>query len=248
VDEARGQRIISMKGLGILAALIIVVVVAYSIAFASATVRWRLTLEVESNGQRKIGAGVTEVTYSKNPQLLGASAAQTIAVDGEAVSVDLGERDALFALLTPGRHPRSGPEYIIPVLFGVTTGGFGPEDFGRIGALSGRREVPFELLPLMVRLRNVNDPKSAELFDPNRPSDSLEHGLKLTRATIEIVPSGVWPLNVFGITGVPISRRIQTKLPWLMGFKGLSGGQHHIDQLKPEKNLTGNDFIRGTFR
>jgi len=78
-----------------------------ALCFPSATVRYRLTLEVESNGQRKIGAGVTEGTYSKNPRLLGASANMTMAVDGEAVSVDLGERDALFALLTPGRHPRS---------------------------------------------------------------------------------------------------------------------------------------------
>ena len=220
----------------------------YKIAYPSVTLRYLLTLEVESNGQRKISAGVIEVTYSKNPRLLGASAAKTTAVDGQAVWVDLGERDALFALLKGGRHPRSGPEYVIPVLFGVTTGGFGPEDFGRIGALNGQRDVPFELLPLTVRLRNVNDPNSAELFDPNVAPDSPGDGLRLVRATIEIVSTGVFPLSVLGITGVSVSRGIEAKLPWLMGFRGLSGGQFDIDQLRPEKNLTGTDFIKGHVR
>jgi hypothetical protein len=154
-------------------------------------------------------------------RLLGASADITTGIDGEAVSIDLGNNDVLFALLTQGKHPRSGPEYIIPVLFGLTTGGFGSEDIRRIGALGGRRDVPFDLLPLMIRLRNAADPKSAELFDP---VNSLDRGLKLVRATLEIVEAGIWPLNVVGITGVPISRGITTKLPWLIGFKGYSGG------------------------
>ena len=66
---------------------------------------------------------IAQVSYSKNARLFGASADLVTNVDGEAVSADLGERDALFALLEAGQHPRSGPEYILPVLFGITTGG-----------------------------------------------------------------------------------------------------------------------------
>jgi hypothetical protein len=237
-----------MKRIGILVALILVAIVTYRTVYPSVTLRYRLTLDVEINGSLKSSSGVIEITYSKNPQLLGASAAMTTAVVGQAVWVDLGERDALFALLTAGRHPRSAPAYIIPVLFGATPDSFGPEDFGRIGALSGQREIPFELLPLMVRLRDVNDPRSAELFESGGASDASGRGLKLVRATIEIVPSGIWPLNDFGVTGVPISRGIEAKLPWLLSFKGLSGGQSNIDRQRPEKNLTGNDFIKGSVR
>jgi hypothetical protein len=84
----------------------------------------------------------------------------------DAVSVDLGGGDALIALLHEGEHARSTPEGLIPLVFGVTESGFGPESFGRIGTLEGRREVPFGLLPRMVRLTNVSDPKSAVLFGP----------------------------------------------------------------------------------
>jgi hypothetical protein len=234
-----------MKRLGVIAAIIAVVFVGYKVAYPSATLRYRLTLEVEIDGKPLTGSGVIEVSYAKNVRLLGASADIITEIDGEAVSVDLGKNDVLFALLTPAKHPRSGPEYILPVLFGLTTGGFGSEDIRRIGALSGRRDVPFNLLPLMVRLRNAADPKSAELFDP---LNSQDHGLKLARATIEIVDAGIWPLNVAGITGVPISRGITTKLPWLIGFKGYSGGQFSPDWSRPEKNLTGTDFVKGTLR
>jgi hypothetical protein len=235
-----------MKWLGILGVVVVVAAFAYQALSPSATIRYRMTLEVSVNGEPKIGSGVIEVSYDKNLRILGASADLVIEVDGEAVSVDLGEGDALFALLTPGRHPRSGPEYVIPVLFNLTTGGFGSEDIGRISVLNGRREIPSELLPLMVRLRNLRDPKSAELFDPSEAKPSPDQGLKLTRATIEIVGVGMWPLNLLGITGAPISHGIAAKLPWLMGFKGLTGGQPNIDQQRPERNLTGSDFIKGT--
>jgi hypothetical protein len=202
-------------------------------------------LETELKGEPKGGSGVIEVSYARNIRLFGASADITIDIEGEAVSVDLGKDDALFALLAPGKHPRSGPEYIVPVVFGLTSGGIGPEDIGRIGALDGRRDVRFELLPLMVRLRNVADPKSAELFDPLNP---LNRELKLTGATIEIVSAGIWPLNIIGITRVPITREITTKLPWLTGFKGYSGGQFNPDRSRPENNLTGSEFIKGALR
>jgi len=47
---------------------------------------------------------------------------------------------------------------------------------------------------------------------------------------------------------VPITRGITTKLSWLTGFKGYSGGQFDRDWSRPEKNLTGNDFIIGVIR
>jgi hypothetical protein len=197
-----------MKWLGMIAAIIVGVVVLWMTAFPGVTVRYRLTLEVELNGERKTGSSVSEVSYRKNPQLLGASANTVAEVRGEAVWVDLGERDALLGLLAPGGDQRR-PEYVLPVLYGVTSGGVGLEELGRIGALKGRREVPFGSVPPMVRLRNVNDPKAVELVAP------AGHGLKLVEATIEIVDAGYWPLNQVGLSGVPISHKLRDQLPWL---------------------------------
>lgn len=203
-----------MRGLIIASLLIVGVVVLWMTAFPSVSVRYRLTLEVELNGERKTGSSVSEVSYRKNPQFLGASANMVAEVRGEAVWVDLGARDALLALLAPGGDQRR-PEYVLPVLFGVTSGGVGPEDFGRIGALKGLREVPLGSVQPMVRLRNVNDPKNVELVAP------AGHGLKLVRATIEIVDAGYWPLNQIGLSGVPMSHKVRDELPWLGDSSGM---------------------------
>lgn len=234
-----------MKKFAVLVAVLGLVLIVFKTAYPSVTIRYRLTIAAELDGQSRTGSGVIEVTYRKNVQILGATAQMTIEVQGDAGYVDLGRNDALVALLKEGPQSAwSGPDYVVPVLFGVTTAGFGPEAFSRIAAVTGRREVPLELLPLMVRLMNTNDPKSAVLFTP--PGGlAPNQNLVLQGATIEIVPSGIWPLNQAGVTGVPITRGIQARLPWLERFTGYSGGQFDPDWTHPEKNLVGRDFSIG---
>ncbi len=204
-----------MKKLVGFLAILVALMVVYQLAYPSVTIRYRLTLETELNGQPRTGSGVIQLIYRTHVQVVGATAQIGIEVQGDAVSVDLGAGDALLALLTEGQErARSGPEYVIPNLFGVVNGGFGPEAFGRIAAIEGRRDVPPEFLPLMVRLPNTSDPKSAVLFVPPGGQPPNED-LVLKRATIEIVSSGIWPLRLLEITGVPITRGIAKKLPWL---------------------------------
>lgn len=223
-------------------------VVAVALLYPPVLIRYRLTIETEFNGQPRSGSGVIQVEYRRNIQILGASAVKMTSVTGNAVSVDLGAGDVLFALLTAGPlSARSGPDDIIPNLFGVVKGGFGPEAFSRISAIEGGREVPLELLPLMVRLRDTNNPKSAILFVPPGGQPPNQNFI-LKRAVIEIVSPGVWPINQFGITGEPITQGIELKLPWLEGFTGYTGGQPEPIWSQPEKNLTGIEFIKGASR
>jgi hypothetical protein len=201
-----------MKQLKILAVLIIAAVVIFQLAYPSATIRYRLVLEAEVDGKPATGSGVIEVTYRAIPRILGASSQFTIEVRGEAVALDLGERGTLFAMLAPGSHVRSGPEYIVPFLFGLTNGGTGPADFSSIRALGGRHDLPLELLPALVRFDDPRDPSTAKFVD----ASSLGLGVPLQRASIEIVDAGYWPLTIIGVTGVPVSREIDQKLPWVM--------------------------------
>src|ERR1700732_2293982 len=101
-----------MKWLGILVALIVGASVVYRIAYPSVTVRYRLTLEAQVDGEPKIGSGVIEVTYSKIVQLWGRTDLG-INVRGEAVVLDLGSRGTLFALLKADTDSRSIPESIV---------------------------------------------------------------------------------------------------------------------------------------
>lgn len=195
--------------------LVSLIAFAWWLFAPAATIRYRLVAEIELGGEARVGSGVIQVSYSRNIPFLGSRGGTNSAVEGEAVSIDIGPNDTLLVLLHPGPlSVRSGPEDIIPNLFGVVNGGFSPEAFPRINAVEGKREVPLELLPAMVRVRNVKNPKSAVLFVPpgGQPPNQ---DLILKRVVIEIVSSGIWPLNEFGITGTSITHAIQQKLPWV---------------------------------
>jgi hypothetical protein len=211
-----------MKWLGILAALIVGAVVVYRVAFPSTTIRYRLTLEAQVDGEAKTGSGVIEVTYSKQSELAGQ---HELVVDfrGEAVMLDLGSRGTLFALLKGDTDSRSGPEWIVLRAFNFPDGSLPrpvAEGVNQVQRLYGKRELPLTSLPLLVRFRDLNDPKSVERVDPLDFGKSFGAGAMLVRATLEIVPAGIWPLSWYGITGEPITTGIDERLAWLKRLKG----------------------------
>jgi hypothetical protein len=207
-----------MKRLTIFAAFIIAAVIIFQLAYPNATVRYRLTLEADVDGKPSTGSGVVEVTYRANPQLLGASAEFVINVRGEAVALDLGQRGTLFALLTAGEDSRSGPEWIVLRAFNFPGGALpSPMEKGisDVRKLSGKVELSLESLALLVRFRDTNDPITVEKVDPLNLDQSFGPGVKLKRATLEMMSDGFWPFSWFGITGVPVTREIDQKLPWV---------------------------------
>ncbi|MGO3933650.1 hypothetical protein NP284_35705, partial [Rhodopseudomonas pseudopalustris] len=136
-------------------ALIVAAVSGY-VAINSATVRYRLTLEAEIDGVRKTGAGVVEVSYSK--QNLPISQAEfRIDIRGDAVVVDLGPRGQLFALLREGSDSRSGADYIVLRAFNFPGGALPRpvlDGLGKVRRLSGKVDLPLRSLPLLVRFRD----------------------------------------------------------------------------------------------
>ena len=229
IGECKSKGWSRMKWLGIVAALVALAIVAYGVAYPSLTLRYRLTLEAEVDGKPKTGSGVIEVIYSKQPEF--ASGRDRVSSRrGEAVVLDLGERGTLFALLKAGSDNRSIPESIVLRAFNFPGGAFpGPTveaGFNQIRKLSGKRELPLTSLPLLVRFRDLNDPMTAEKVDPIDIASSFGAGTRLVRATLEIVPTGLWPLNSFGITGEPITKGIEQRLAWFKALRGkyLHGG------------------------
>ena len=79
-------------------------VLAYHLSYPSLTLRYRLTLEAEVDGQPKSGSGVIEVTYTKQSQL-AAQRELSVSYKGEAVVLDLGKpRDVVYAAYGRCRH------------------------------------------------------------------------------------------------------------------------------------------------
>lgn len=234
-----------MRRLIVFAVILIFGFAGYTYVF-STTVRYRLTLEADVDGERKVGSSVVEVTYSKNNDPIS-QAEFTIDFHGEAVILDLGARGTLFALLKGGADRRSGPEYIALRAFNVPDGAVPSpimNGLSVISHLSGKVDLPLTSLPLLVRFRDLNNPMSVERVDPLDLAKSFGAGAKLVRATFEIVPTGIWPLNRIGLTGDSSSAEIEKRLTWLHGLRGgyLDGG---FSSINAPLGLHGGDFKRG---
>ena len=216
-----------MKWLGIIAALAVAAVVGFMTAYPSVTKRYRLTIEAEVDGQPKIGSSVVEVTWRKQPKI-GDWSSLIYGSRGEAVVVDLGTRGTMFALLKAGDDIRSAPETIILRAFGFPGGIFQGSNYNSpyealrdFERLSGKREMPLTSLPMLVRFRDPDDPKTVEQVDPLNIARNFGAGTKLVRATLEIAPAGIWPFNRYGMSGEPITTGIEKRLSWLPSYYNL---------------------------
>jgi hypothetical protein len=206
-----------MKWVAFVGLLLVAAVVAYTMMFPSVTVRYRLTLEAQVDGVPKTGSGVIEVTYSKQSRF-AAQPELVIGYRGEAVVLDLGSRGPLFALLKAGADDRTGPEWIVLRAFGFPGGSLPrpvEEGLKEVRQLSGQRDLPLTSLPQLVHFRDLNDPKSVEEVDPLDIGKRFGPGTKLVRAALEIVSTGIWPFNRFGLAGEPITTGIERTLSWL---------------------------------
>lgn len=216
-----------LVALGIPVGLVILVVALFWLNFYSIHVRYRLTVEVQDGDQVKTGSSVIDVAYSIQPDQavnLGGRDTRAIAV-GYAPTVDLGEKGLLF--LTFGNAPL-GPEYhdgrsrnqqfscpledigCLPFAAYFRPGtGFGPysqekEALDQLLRQSGPRDVPFVMLPELVRFRDINDPQTRVRVSPYDLAKSFGPGVSLKRVVLQLTydpvtpPPQYWPqwLNV----------------------------------------------------
>jgi len=238
-----------MKWLGIVGLLIVVAlaaIVRYQIGYPSVTVRYRLTLEAQVDGELKTASGVREVTYTKQPQL-ASQHELSIGYRGEAIALDLGARGTLFALLKGGRDERSGPEWIVLRAFDFDGGSLPrPVEVGveQVARLSGKRELPLDSLPMLVRFRDPNDVRTVEQVNPFNIGERFGADAKLLRVTLEIVATGT-PFSSSGMSGEPITTGIERKLAWWNGpFPWLkpTGGNVFIDTRAETFKVNKEDF------
>ena len=187
-----------MKRLAIILAVLIgLPYVAIQILYPTVTHRYRLTLVADDNGKTVTGSGVIEASYWKKSQFMGSHGEYGSSARGEAVVVDFGGKGVLFALLTGGdKRTNANADWIVRTAFGIDRGSPPDEELRKLRALIGKVDLQLGQLPLLVRFRDISDPKTVERVDPANLAASFGPGVKFVNATIEIVPSGLWPLNV----------------------------------------------------
>jgi len=185
---------------------------------ASAGYRFRMTVEVETPQGLKSGSSVIEVRLTRG-MAIGDSSGVRSGVFGEAVIVDLPD-GPLFVLL---KMPNAGPplQDVVPdALLGRRSDGpdgvmsdtakLGSTWFGEYRAELPRTrdngsQVSNNNWPMMVRFRNLNDPRSVEFVPPDV--------IGVKRILLETTKDNV-------TTG------IEQRLRWLPGLHGsyLHGG------------------------
>ncbi|MFO0990713.1 MAG: hypothetical protein U1E67_02130 [Hyphomicrobiales bacterium] len=182
-------------------------------AFPAQSLRYRLTVEVETPEGIKTGSSVIEVRYSWGPGIGDVSGFQS-RIWGEAVYVDLGGRGNLVVTLTrseSGRNTARSPAELPFSLFEIDSA---RSQLWKITLLDGSRDVPPEMLPTLVTFRDPADPLSVKLVEPDQLDTAFGPGVRIANSTLQI-------------TDVEITDTIDQHLSWLAGINGkyLSGGR-----------------------
>jgi hypothetical protein len=198
-------------------------------------IHYRLTLDVEAPEGLRSGSSVVQVVMNYNDGLLkGMGNLVNPTFQGEATVVDLGNRGLLFCLLTADSQrslSARDPSYLVSSML---------PNQDRTERLTSfydsliqhkpKADVPLGKLPLLVRFRDVNDPKTAERVYPSNLAANFGQGVKLVRATIEI-------------TDAPVTMGIEKRLSWIADLNGSIGKNMAL----PYRNLL-NEVSDGSFR
>lgn len=87
--------------------------------------------------------------------------------------------------------------------------------FNELNRQTGVVAVQGDLMPVLVSFGDPLDPTTARLVAGDHVEAVLGDGYALRGLTAETVPNGLWPIDFGGALGEPVTRGIETKLPWL---------------------------------
>jgi hypothetical protein len=190
------------------ASLIVVSLAAIAIAALalsgpneSYTHRYRMTLEVEFNGSKRVGSSVIQVTWVKQPQNLPIGVPEFVAsVRGEATVIELDDQSALVALLGPADplDAPTPPEFITMRSYGLADSN---TSIPLIAKQTGIRRLEGGDIPALVIFADKAKPDSARIAKPRGPDRELALGIKFRNATIEV-------------TSDPVTNDVVEKLLW----------------------------------
>ncbi|PSH61606.1 hypothetical protein [Phyllobacterium sophorae] len=155
--------------------------------------RYQVTVEVGTPDGIKSGVSVVEAVYWRNRfghLFLGPGFPSTIL--GEALFVDLGRGQNLLPTLTTiesNSRKLTRPEYLPLRLYNLPWGRTNAVDAMKDAIQrannSGSRMLSFDMLPLLIRFRDIRDPTSFEELDPNDLASKYGPGYSLKSATLK---------------------------------------------------------------
>lgn len=175
----------------------------------SYAVRFRLSLSATVDGVARTGSTVIEKRWVNSGPLSGLSSWGRWAgrFTGNALTLDLGRHGLLFGLMGSVTNAPSG--FIAPdgLLFALLPGPLATAKehasgriFDSLANLRGEFDLKPSDWPALVRLRDMNDIKSAEIVDPAKFAAFYGEGAALNRVSI-------------AVTQDPVTSGIENRLP-----------------------------------
>ena len=161
----------TMKILGIIAAsflaIIAIAVLAYKLAYPTYTYRYKMTVEIEVDGQVRSGASVIEGRLVRQPSIVVPVPRVLRKFSGEAVFVELGNgRHVIAALASAGGFEHDFAKNIVPAHFGLSGN---DHDLVKYPKLQGRWQLGSGTrpgLPTFVTFTDSKDPTTAVVVEP----------------------------------------------------------------------------------
>lgn len=231
----------------IVAGLLCASVALVSCADETPTYRYRMTVEVETPEGLKTGSSVIEVdTDIVRPGSHPAGYAVTHDVRGEAVTVDLGSRGVLFALL----RSEDNRDFAGRVMFLLTPKGHPVGDNFLVRFqnmlemkepidLPARQEAINPLVaqmkgrPMLVVFRDIKKPATVKRVDPDNLAATFGEGVSLRRIRVQMTDD--W-----------VTDEIKGLLPWLdQYYDKMLDGKRLNESLDLANNLTRTEFVQG---
>jgi len=201
-----------------LVGIALVVWAAWSRAFPTYTVRWKLTVEVNTPQGVRSASTVLESSFFPTFGAVGGASSE---LKGEAVFVDLGEGKNVLALLAHGRNAENIDIIAALPVTALTGAAWGWSAFNEIerrrGAITGKGELKGPHIPTLITFSDLKDPNTARVIHPSASAfeEAIGPGYSFARATMEIIPAAWWPLNLTGLFGgQPITTGLTAVLPW----------------------------------
>jgi hypothetical protein len=234
--------------LKVLGTILLGLVVLLGIAFPGGTTftyRFRLAIEIDTPEGVRSGSSVMETVLRNNhgnewaPPEARRFSGRT---RGEAVFVDLGGDRNIIALLVLGPAGRDDLNFREPVAGALGVRWSEPNEI--IPAIIGAQErrailsVPSHVIPTLVTFHRLDDPDSAEVVQANELSRVFGSGYAFRQATIEMVPVGWWPANRLGLSGTPLTKTIEQKMPTILGI--LDKRSKHSRNMYPNQPYSPN--------
>lgn len=186
--------------------------------------RFRITLAVATPDGVKEGSSVWSVTCSE--PLPGGLSTMTggCSTVGEAVFVDLGQGRNLVGLMALGpRGERVNVYDLAARAFDYADVPRNKDGIPRFSWYSyaphwqGSRRLSGNNIPTLISFADLKDPASARVVEPTQAgvASVLGADYRLEHITLEMVPAGIWPLNLVRLSGVPVTIEIQSRIPAL---------------------------------